>query len=159
MIDDASIDTAIKSKLAWSKYTSAVATGVDSQRGRVTLTGTTNSGAAKELAGRLALNTRGVISVDNQLIVDTSKPTMTEDAAHSASAVGQSIQDGWITTKVKSTFLYSSYVDSADIGVNTKGGVVTLQGKLASGTQRALAIELAKNVRGVKNVRAGGLTY
>jgi len=124
----------------------------------VKLTGTADSGAAKELAGRLAMNTRGVVSVDNQLTVNGAKPTMTESAKASAHEAGTEVADSWITTKVKSTFLYSSNVDGTDIGVSTSAGVVTLRGKVGSGAERALAIELASNVRGVKSVHAKGLT-
>ena len=68
------------------------------------------------------------------------------------------VSDSWITTKVKSTLMYSSNVDGSDIDVTTKKGVVTLSGKLDSGAERALAIELAKNVRGVASVESTGLT-
>ena len=66
--------------------------------------------------------------------------------------------DGWITTKVKSTYAYSTNVDGSDISVTTNGGVVTLSGMVDSGAERALAIELAQNVRGVKSVHSKGLT-
>ena len=42
--------------------------------------------------------------------------------------------------------------------MSTKDGIVTLSGKVDSGAERALAIELADNVRGVKSVRSKGLT-
>ena len=72
--------------------------------------------------------------------------------------MGTDIADGWITTKVKSTFMYSSNVDGSDIAVSTSGGIVTLTGKLDSGVERAVAIELAGNVRGVKSVDSSSLT-
>ena len=68
------------------------------------------------------------------------------------------MSDGWITTKVKSTYMYSSNVDGSDIAVNTDKGIVTLSGKVDSGAERALAIELAQNVRGVKSVYSKALT-
>jgi len=67
--------------------------------------------------------------------------------------------DGWITTKVKSTYMYSSNVDSDDIGVTTLNGVVSLDGQVSSGPERALAIELAKNIHGVKSVTATDLSF
>ncbi|MOA37688.1 periplasmic protein [compost metagenome] len=60
---------------------------------------------------------------------------------------------------MKSTLLYSSNVAGSDIDVTTKDGVVTLSGKVHSGAERDLAIELAQNVRGVKSVDAKGLTH
>ena len=160
VIDDATVTSAVKSKLLWSKYTSGLTTDVDTKQGRVTLKGTAESGAASDLASRLALNTRGVLSVDNQLVVDGMKPGTAATAAAKSSALEaeKNIADSWITTKVKSTFLYSGNVDGADIAVSTKSGIVTLTGKVSSGAERALAIELAKNVRGVKSVQSKGLT-
>jgi osmotically-inducible protein OsmY len=156
VIDDATITTAIKSKLTWSKYTSGLTTEVNTKSGSVTLQGTADSTASKNLAGRVALNTRGVIAVDNQLIV-SPKPTMTESAKNTAHEAGITVADSWITTKVKSTLLYSSNVNSTGIAVSTSAGVVTLSGKAASGPERALAVELARNVRGVKSVHSRDL--
>jgi len=48
--------------------------------------------------------------------------------------------------------MYSSNVNAKDIKINTDKGVVTLSGKVSSGVERALAIELAENIRGVKSV-------
>lgn len=159
VMDDSAITTAIKSKLAWSKNADGLSTTVVTKSGRVTLQGTASSAAAKELAGRMAMNTRGVIAVDNQLVVNASKPTVTDSVKDSAKETQQEIKDSWITTKVKSTFLYSSNVGGSNIEVNTNAGIVTLSGKLNSGAERALAIELADNVRGVKSVEAKGLTF
>ena len=160
VIDDATITTAVKSKLLWSKHANGLTTEVDTKMGRVTLKGTAESGAASDLASRLALNTRGVMSVDNQLVVNSVKPTTAAATAakNAAKEAEKDISDSWITTKVKSTFLYSSNVDGADIAVSTQSGIVTLSGKVGSGAERALAIELAKNVRGVKSVNSKTLT-
>jgi len=158
VIDDATITAAIKSKLTWSKYTDGLATEVDTKAGKVTLSGTSDSAAAKDLAGRLAMNTRGVVSVDNQLLVTAAKPGAADAATSSAHQAEQYVADSWISTKVRSTFLYSRSVDGSAISVTTNNGAVTLVGKLDSGAERALAIELAKNVRGVKSVNSKGLT-
>lgn len=158
VIDDATITASVKSKLMWSKYTDGLSTEVDTKQGKVTLQGSADSGAARDLAGRLAMNTRGVASVDNQLVVNGKKPGVADAAKSSVHEAKREISDSWITTKVKSTFLYSSNVDSSRIAVSTTGGIVTLSGKVASGAERALAIELAKNVLGVKSVSSKGLT-
>ena len=154
-IEDATITATVKSKLVWSNYTDGFATEVDTKRGHVTLTGSADSAAAKELAGRLAMNTRGVVAVDNRLAI---KPSTADAAKVSAHEQGHVVSDTWISSKVKSTLLYSSNVDGSDIDVSTSKGVVTLTGKVDSGAERALAIELAKNVRGVASVESKDLT-
>jgi hyperosmotically inducible protein len=154
-MDDASITAAVRSKLMWSRYTSELTTGVSAKSGKVTLKGSADSAAAKDFAGSLAMNTPGVRSVDNQLTVSGAKPVVA-DTGH-ASAVGTDIEDSWITAKVKSTYGYSSNVNGSDIGVSTTSGIVTLTGKVDSGAERALAIELAQNIRGVKSVQSKAL--
>lgn len=155
-VDDVSISAAVRSRLVWSKY-SYLGAKVDTKDGRVTLSGTVNNEDAKVLAASLARNTRGVRSVDNQLKIDGKS---TGDSVKStARDTEKAVADAWITTKVKSNFLYSSNVSGGDIKVDTKNGKVTLSGKVSSGAERALAIELAKNVRGVKDVDASSLTF
>ena len=158
VIDDASVTAEVKSKLFWSKHVDASDTNVETNLGKVTLRGTADSAEAKTLAGRLAMNTRGVSSVDNQLVVKGAKPTAADKSRSTAKEAGSDIADGWITTKVKSTLMFSSNVHGSDIDVSTKDGVVTLSGKVDSGAERALAIEFANNVRGVRSVRSNGLT-
>jgi hyperosmotically inducible periplasmic protein len=158
VIDDATITSAVKSKLLWSRYTDGMVIDVDTLAQRVTLKGTADSAEARELAGRLALNTRNVLSVDNRLVVNAGESPATRPAAAVMSPDATIVDDKRITAKVKSTFMYSSNVDGGDIQVSTSNGIVTLNGKVDSGAERALAIELAQNVRGVKGVESKGLT-
>lgn len=154
MIDDAGITTAVLSRLSWNARTNGLGTEVSTMWSKVTLVGTAPSQAVKDLVGSLALNTRGVQAVDNQLRVDDQPGS----AAAAVQSAGDDLADAWITTKVKSTFMYSSNVDGADISVSTSKGIVTLSGQMHSGAERALAIELAQNVRGVKRVQSTALS-
>ena len=160
VVDDATITAAVKSKLLWSKHADDLSTEVSTTRGEVTLKGTANNAAAKDFAERMALNTRGVVGVNDQVVVKgDAKPSVAEATKSAATEVSKDISDAWITTKVKSTLMYSSNVDGSAITVATKGGVVTLTGAVdGGGSERALAIQLAENVRGVKSVDAKGLT-
>lgn len=152
VVDDASITAAIKNKLLWSKHASAVTTDVDTAWGHVKLKGTASNAEAKTAAGSIARHTPGVRSVDNQLVVDAKARVENTSAA-------QETADAWITIKVKSTFGYSTNVDGSDIEVTTTDGVVTLRGTVESGVERALAIDMAGNVRGVKSVDSSGLKH
>ena len=127
---------------------------VDTRMGKVTLLGSADNGASKELAGRMAENTRGVVSVDNQLVVDKAQPASKEKSEPTGHDTSEAIADTWITTKVKSTYMFSSNVENDDITVSTLDGNVTLSGTVSNGAERALAIELAQNIRGVKSVNA-----
>ncbi|MEO4046027.1 BON domain-containing protein [Pseudomonas sp. CAU 1711] len=158
-IDDASITAAVKAKLMWSKNADGMTTNVDTRYGRVTLRGAVQSAEERDLAGRLANNTRGVVSVDNQLQVNPAQAGVMQSGKRAANEAGEVISDSWITTKVKSTLMYSSNVAGSAIDVSTAKGVVSLSGRVSSGSERALAIELAQNVRGVKSVQSRELTY
>ena len=158
LTDDATISAAVRSKLLWSKYADGLAVTVHTKLGKVSLQGTASSPSASQAATRMASSTRGVVSVDNQLQISTVKPTLAESVKNSTQHAEQSISDSWITTKVKSSLLYSSHVESSSINVKTRHGVVALSGRLGSKAERALAIELSKNVRGVRQVDASALS-
>jgi hyperosmotically inducible protein len=66
--------------------------------------------------------------------------------------MGEKIDDGVITTKVKAALLGDSTVKSSDIGVVTRDGEVQLSGFVDSQSQIERATEVAKGVQGVKNV-------
>lgn len=159
VVDDATITAAVKSKLLWGKNTGGMATNVDTVGGKVTLAGTVDDGASKELATRVAMNTRGVTAVDNRLVVQGAKPAANASAKgeSAASKAKDNMSDGWITTKLKSTYMYSSNVKGSNISVSTESGIVTLTGEVDSSAERALAIEYANNIRGVKSVNSKGL--
>lgn len=158
-IDDASISAAIRSKMQWNKDVDSVGTDVSTKNGRVTLTGNADSQAAKDIANRLAMNTRGVTSVTNNLKIQSNPMTDAEKARVKAADESHNISDSWITAKVKSSFMYSSNINGGDIDVSTNNGVVTLTGKVASGIERSLAIETAQNIRGVKSVTSKALMF
>ena len=152
MVEDATITATVKSKMLWSRFVEGIKANVHTTRGKVTLSGTADSAEAKGFAEKIAMNTDGVYSVDNQLVVGSEK------SGGVSKTMGADIADGWITTKVKSTFMYSSNVDGSDFTVSTNGGIVKLTGKSDSAAERASAIELAGNVRGVKSVDSSSLT-
>lgn len=66
---DAAITAAVKSRLLVSQHTSGLDIDVDTDNDVVSLTGTVDSGAERELAGLIAANTTGVAAVDNELTV------------------------------------------------------------------------------------------
>lgn len=156
-VDDVTITAGVKSRLFWSKH-SYLNTKVDTKAGRVTLSGTVESKEARDLAGRLASSTRGVVGVKNQITLDNKSDTG-DAVKQAANDTSKNVVDVWITTKVKSNFIYSSDVNGSDIDVSTNAGNVTLKGNVSSGAERKLAIELAQNVRGVKSVDAKALVF
>lgn len=158
-IDDANISAAIRSKLQWNKDVDDVGTEVMTKSGRVSLNGTVNNQNAKDITHRLALNTRGVKSVTNNLKIQSATVSKDEKAKLKNETESHNISDSWITAKVKSSFMYSSNINGSDIDVSTNNGIVTLTGKVASGSEQSLAVETAQNIRGVKSVTSKALTF
>jgi osmotically-inducible protein OsmY len=155
--DDATLVATVKSKLLWNRNTEGLDIKVTSDNGAVTLTGSAQTAAAKELAGRLAGNTEGVREVHNQLTVSAGE-TNAAKAQNVATDTGSAISDAWITSKVKSSLLYNRNVDGLNISVATKAGQVTLGGSVQSEAEKQLAIETARSIRGVKAVEAADLS-
>lgn len=88
---------------------------------------------------------------------------MAQDADHDRTATenmdsDQPMSDTWITTKVKSSLLADSDVAGLDVEVETVNGVVHLRGTVDSQTQVDRATEIARDIEGVTNVDASGLT-
>jgi len=73
----------------------------------------------------------------------------TKDATGTA---GEVVTDGWITTKVKSSFVGVNALDGSNIDVDTNDHVVTLTGTVASAAARAEAVRIAKATKGVTKV-------
>ena len=68
--------------------------------------------------------------------------------------VGQTIDDAAITTRVKTAFINDPVVGAARIDVDTFNGVVTLSGRVTSKEEEAKAIQLAKSIQGVVDVKS-----
>lgn len=163
-VEDASITASVKSRLLWNDATDGLDIDVDTMRGKVSLSGNASTQAEKTLATKLARLTDGVRAVDNHIVVgpeskldaDADDDTRKErQASNAASPAGETpVSDSWISAKVKSSLLMSAGVDGLDMSVDTKEGLVTLGGAASSMAERDLAVEIAKDIKGVKGVDA-----
>jgi len=80
--------------------------------------------------------------------VDTAK----EKTKATASKTGQVLSDAEITTAVKTKLLADKTVSGSKIDVDTKDGVVTLNGAVNSAAERNAAVRIAHQTHGVKSV-------
>lgn len=69
-----------------------------------------------------------------------------------ASGTADYLDDGRITTQIKTLYLDETDLDSMDISVTTENGVVTLTGRVNRPEQRPLAETIAADIKGVKQV-------
>ncbi|MCX7033242.1 MAG: BON domain-containing protein [Arenimonas sp.] len=162
-IDDATITGSVKSKLLADERTKGFDINVDTARGVVTLTGGADSQASKNTAGSLAASATGVVRVKNQLVVaaagserreDANTATASGDVREAMDESGDGVDDGWITTKVKSQLLADPGTKGLNIMVETHANIVHLSGVAATAASRELAISIARNTRGVRGVDA-----
>ena len=134
---DTRIETSAKQSYVFKTYLKADDIKIQSVDGVVSLTGTVSEESHKSLAQETVASLPGVKSVDNKLEIKGESPAENSDA--------------WITTKVKTMLLYHRNV-SGMTEVNTKDGIVTLQGEADSQAQKDLTTEYVKDVEGVKGV-------
>jgi osmotically-inducible protein OsmY len=151
--DDATLTATIQSKLLWNTSTRDLHSSVTTENGVVTLKGRAPTADAKLLAGSLASNTEGVYQVNN-LISLGAADTSTTRAETAAKSTEEALSDAWITSKVKASLLYSRSLDGLTINVETRTGMVSLSGDVGSSEEKAVALELARNIRGVRGVDA-----
>jgi len=75
----------------------------------------------------------------------------TKEAAQQADAT---VTDASITAAVKMKFADDPDVSASKIDVDTKDGMVTLNGTVKDSTEERKAVDLAKSVDGVKGVKS-----
>lgn len=148
-VADASVAARVNSMLLWNQYTDGLGIAVSAHDGKVTLRGVADTPGAKQRAGEIAANARGVTSVDNQLRVDGSMQASSNDQR----------DPEWIEDKIEDSYLYSYIVNSAALDAEADDeGNVTISGQVRSPMEKAMAIELAQGVTGVKHVDASDVT-
>jgi len=141
---DAWLVTKVKTALLFHRSVSA-GTEVDVKDGIVTLRGTADNQAQKDLTSEYAKDVEGVKDVTNEMVVKKS--------LKNKRTAGEKIDDASITAQVKMTLLSHRSTSAIDTKVVTKRGVVTLSGKANSVDEFNLASKLANDVRGVKSVQ------
>lgn len=165
-IEDSTITGSVKTRLLGDTRTKGFDVNVDTYNGVVTLRGGADSQAAKEAAAQLAAGVKGVTRVDNQLTVaaadskarqEANTATASGKTRDTADSAGDSVDDGWITSKVKSQLLADSAVKGSQINVDTKGNVVTLTGVVDSQSAKDAAVRIAAGTKGVRSVVATNL--
>ena len=118
----------IRSRLLLKAHVSATATTVTVTNGAVTLTGTADSQAQKELTEVYAKEIDGVKSVSNDITV------VENPATHET--VGEDIDDASITTQVKYALLTHRSTSAMKTKVVTMNGTVIITGEAGSMPKR-----------------------
>lgn len=134
-LNDEQITKAVEVELLVNKQIHSQLLNVDTEEGIVTLSGTTKTILQKEKAVELAETVKGVRSVIDRIEV---QPEERADLA--------------IKTDVETALLVDPVTDQYEIDVVVANGAVSLNGTVDSWAEKQLCADVAKSVRGVKDI-------
>jgi len=140
-IDDSVITARVKTMLLSDTDIKGFDFKVDTRKGVVQLSGFVDNQIQADRAITLAQRVEGVQSVSNKVLLKNGPTTL-----------GTKVDDGIVTTKVKSALIADPDVKGLQIGVVTRKGVVQLSGFVDSRNQADRAITVARGIEGVQSV-------
>ena len=140
-IDDTVVTAKVKAALLGNQEVKGFDIKVETRKGVVLLSGFVDHQARAEGAMAAARAVEGVKGVENGMTIKEGKTT-----------VGNKLDDGIVTAKVKSALLSDAGVKSVDIAVVTRKGEVQLSGYVDNQAQIDRAINIARAVEGVQGV-------
>jgi len=121
--------------------------GVDAENGAVTLTGTVDNKAEKDLAVRIAEGLEGVSKVEDR--IDVGKDA---SGSKEQNSLYRFVNDANITARIQMRLLWNDTTGGLDIDVETTDAVVTLAGPVHSEEERQMAERVARRTDGVRDV-------
>ena len=146
----------IRGRLLVKGNVSASSTKVDVADGKVTLTGTADNVAQKELTEVYAKDIDGVKGVNNEIVVKADSPREARDNRdhrdNRDERMGDKMDDASITSQVKYALLTHKSTSALKTKVTTNEGVVHISGEARSDAEKSLVSKLAHDVRGVQSV-------
>ena len=140
-IDDSVVTTKVKSALLNDPDVKSIDFKVETRKGEVLLSGFAANQSQIDRAISVAKAVPGVKSVDNKVSLKDGPAT-----------VGNTVDDGIVTTKVKAALLADASVKSLDIAVVSRKNEVQLSGFVNSQAQIDRAVEVARGITGVSSV-------
>ncbi|MFN0161877.1 MAG: BON domain-containing protein [Burkholderiales bacterium] len=140
-IDDTVVTAAVKAAVLGDAHIKSFDLKVETRKGEVQLSGFVDNQEQVERALAVVRAVAGVKSVDNKLLLKGAPTT-----------VGEKVDDGIVTTRVKAALLGDDRVKSFDIAVVTRKGEVQLSGFVDNQAQIDRALEVTRAVDGVGSV-------
>jgi hyperosmotically inducible periplasmic protein len=98
--------------------------------------------------------TTAAVDTTRDRTTTTTTTTATDTARNTTAAAGDVMSDSVITTKVKADLAADPGVKAMDVHVETVKGVVMLSGFVPSKAEADKAVQLARNVKGVTEVKS-----
>lgn len=140
-IDDTVVTARVKSALMADPLINSYDFKIETRKGDVLLSGFVDNQAQLDQAVRTTRMIEGVKSIQNNVALKGA-----------AASVGNKVDDGIITGKVKAALLRDSSIQSRDIAVVTRIDEVQLSGFVNNQQQMDRAVGIASAVQGVHSV-------
>lgn len=140
-IDDSVVTARVKSALLGDPDVKSLDIKIETRKGQVQLSGFVDNQAQVERAITLVRELPGVKGIENHVALKGA-----------ATTVGGKVDDGIVTTRVKTAFLADENVKGSDIAVVTRSGQVQLSGFVDNQGQIDRAIEVVRGIEGVGSV-------
>ncbi len=140
-IDDSVVTTKVKSALLNDPDVKSIDFKVETRKGEVLLSGFAANQSQIDRAIAVTQAVAGVKGVDNKVSLKGAPVT-----------VGNTVDDGIVTTQVKAALLADASVKSLDIAVVTRKNEVQLSGFVDNQSQIDRAVEVARGITGVSSV-------
>jgi osmotically-inducible protein OsmY len=160
---NASLESAIQSRLASDPALSEVRVSADAEKNQVTLSGSVETQDQRMRATEFARAVNPALTVADTIDVkprEIVRSEYTEDMARQArekakaigEKIGASLDDAWLYTKITSKLVADKDTPARTIHVDVVNGVVSLRGKVDTASAKGEAERLAKETEGVKRV-------
>jgi len=140
-VDDAVVSAKVTTALLSNEEVKGYDIKVATRKGEVMLSGFVDNQSEIDRSATIAKAVDGVTGIDNKLMLKEGART-----------IGNKIDDGVVTARVKTALLGDAAIKSLDVAVMTSKGDVQLSGFVDDEPQIARATEVTKQVQGVQKV-------
>lgn len=172
-INDANLTADVRQRLAYNKDLSGANIGVDVRDQSVRLYGTVPSEEMQERAIEVAEETRGILEVRNDLVVeeraeqqvadanvedadidaDNDGEDLGEEIKRTLEDAGDQISDEWVEKRVETQLALNRNVSMLDLDIEVENGVAMISGRVISDQQKDLAESITRRTSGVQDVQ------
>lgn len=143
---DGKIKAAIRARLMAHGEFKGLRIGLEVIDGVVLMSGIVGTEAKKERLAEIAMESKGVKRIVNDLTVRPKEPM------DPIKNIGRQVSDEWVEKRVELALMMNRHISIRDVGVEVDDDVTVLTGYVAAEEERAFAEELAKSVGGVEEV-------
>lgn len=146
-LEDRSVSASIKTRLLYNGQFKGLKIGISTINNVVTLYGVVPSEAHRSKISEIAAETKGVRKLVNNLKV---RP---KNASDPLMGVGRQLSDEWLESRVETAFFLNRHLSTREVDIEVDDGICILTGSVNSPEKQKVAADIARSIRGVREVR------